>query len=337
MYQGDRTSSRSQLLNQSNLAYNRPDGVISEKAERRIKTAIDWLCATAEEKTFYTKARKVKSKFRVNFITLTLPSLQAHSDNVIKKECLNHFLTILRTKYKCSKYVWKAEAQQNGNIHFHIASDVFIHHTALRNHWNTIIEKLCYVSRYASAQVAFHAAGFKFRPAQAKKRTYAQQLASYQLSVSQKWQSPNTTDVHSVRHITDISAYLAKYCAKNGKPNPDKVKKYPTEYRSWDKEQQKKYRQYVNIHCIERALEGNLWGLSEVLSKLKSAVIEMGEEAFNEWERIKGLKPTHVKRTEFGECMYINWLDWAVHVRGVLFQALFDYTNAVLFPPVLVA
>ena len=57
----------------------------------------------------------------MKFITLTLSDVQAHTDDSIKEHMLQPFLYWLQRYYNCS-YVWKAETQINGNIHFHITN-----------------------------------------------------------------------------------------------------------------------------------------------------------------------------------------------------------------------
>lgn len=157
---------------------NKVKGELSLKAIRRIKAAVNWLVYLSKEKRIYMKQENKHFKFKINFITLTLSSPQQHSDRVIKAKLLQPFIRILRSKYKVTNYVWKAETQRNGNIHFHITCDVFIHYKEIRDTWNTIQETLGYVTRSNIVD-------------------------------------PNSTDIHSVLKVTNLAAYLSKYIAKN--------------------------------------------------------------------------------------------------------------------------
>ena len=47
-------------------------------------------------------------------------------------------------------YVWKAELQKNQNIHFHLTTNIFIHHATIRTLWNNCINRLGYISEYQS-------------------------------------------------------------------------------------------------------------------------------------------------------------------------------------------
>ena len=121
---------------------------MSYKANKRVRLAIDWMVYLSKKKPLYSAEKKNKYQFKLNFITLTLPSKQKHSDNEIKATLLNQFLIELRHKYKLHNYLWRAESQANGNIHFHVVTDIFVPWRTLRTDWNRIQEKLGYISRY---------------------------------------------------------------------------------------------------------------------------------------------------------------------------------------------
>lgn len=82
------------------------------------------------------------------FLTLTLSASQRHSDQQIKKDILKPFLRVLREKYGCANYVWKAESQENGNIHFHIIIDQYIDKKDIAKEWNHCQQKLFYIDRF---------------------------------------------------------------------------------------------------------------------------------------------------------------------------------------------
>ena len=59
----------------------RSHGLMSYKANKRVRLAIDWMIFLAREKPLYSKEKKSNFTFKLNFITLTLSSKQKHSDN----------------------------------------------------------------------------------------------------------------------------------------------------------------------------------------------------------------------------------------------------------------
>lgn len=120
-------------------------GIISRKSKSRLRNSLDWLFLLSAKKV--TKQDKIV--FRMSEITLTLPSKQRHSDKVIVRKCLNQFLTEMRNRYDMTNYVRKSEVQKNGNIHFHILSNMaFLPKDELKEIWNRIIEKLGYITAY---------------------------------------------------------------------------------------------------------------------------------------------------------------------------------------------
>lgn len=157
---------------------NKVKGELSRKSMARLRGVINWICYLAKPKRVFMKEDKRSFYFKINFITVTLASKQVHSDREIKKQLLQPLLRIMRDRWKIVNYVWKAETQENGNIHFHILADKFIHWRELRDTWNTIQETLQYVSR-------------------------------------SKLSDPNSTDIHAVRNIRNIGGYMVKYLCKN--------------------------------------------------------------------------------------------------------------------------
>ena len=180
----NRKRSRLQRMNEVNLKTNDHGGKISSKARLRVSNAIDWMLYMAVDKQLYPHSKSKKRLFKLNFVTLTLASKQVHDDREIKSKLLNQFLIEMSTKYGVNRYLWRAEAQRNGNIHFHVVTDKFIPWNELRNMWNRIQNKLGYHDRF--------------------QEKYAGKVA-------------NSTDIHSIWKIKNLGAYLAKYCTKESK------------------------------------------------------------------------------------------------------------------------
>ena len=166
----------------ANFEKEREGNLMSIGSARKLKRAINWIAYLSREKSVYVKEIEKRVKFRMSFITLTLPASQIHTDEEIKKSCLIPFLQWLRDKYSVKKYVWKAETQKNGNIHFHITLDKFIHYQTLRTQWNRNVESLGYLTRYR------------------------EQSGKYM---------PPSTEIKAVRKVKNIAAYLTAYMASS--------------------------------------------------------------------------------------------------------------------------
>ena len=157
-------------------------GEMTRHAKIRMRKALFLLLEIADKKKVINPSTNKPFTFRLNFITLTLSSAQGtRTDKEIKKDLLEPFLRKMRAKGMKS-YVWKAEQQKNGNIHFHIISDTWILYTDLRDIWNNLQEKEGLMEPFRA----------KFGHS-----------------------DPNSTDVHAVRSENEAVKYLLKYMLKN--------------------------------------------------------------------------------------------------------------------------
>lgn len=187
---------------------------ISVNARRKIGKALDYLLFLANDKCLPDTAHGRSYHFKIAFITLTLPSQQIHSDLCIKNSCLNQLLIELRRYHSVKNYIWRAERQKNGNIHFHILIDRFVPWSDLRDRWNRIVNKLGYVDRYRDSMKEFYREGFKVRKELLSKWPYMAQLRSWQNSSKNNYSSPNSTDIHSLKKVRNAKKYIMKYVSK---------------------------------------------------------------------------------------------------------------------------
>jgi hypothetical protein len=89
-----------------------------------------------------------KNKLRFVLITLTLPVEQFHSDKFLKLKLLKPFIKTLEKRYKAFRWMWRAEKQKNGNIHFHIAIDKYIDKNILNAIYLHYLKSLGYLQKY---------------------------------------------------------------------------------------------------------------------------------------------------------------------------------------------
>lgn len=216
-----RSRSTAQREAEKHLSANDNKGLISRKAKRNISQGIDWMLYLANEKTFKSYSGNRQYKFRLNMVTITLSSQQVHSDQEIKEKLLNQFLIESKSQWGVEKYLWRAESQPCGNIHFHLIFDKFIPWSELRNKWNRIQDKLGYVQRSKHYK---------------------------------KGWTPNSTDVHSIIKVRKLGAYLAKYCTKEATGRKIEGKQWGLSYSL------SKMKSGVELRCSEVIEElGRLW------------------------------------------------------------------------------
>lgn len=186
---------------QENLLDNRVKGYLSVASSRKIRDLVEnWVNACKADQL---RTKKSLDKY-LCFVTLTLPAEQRHPDKVIKRECLNKFLIYAKRKFGVKNYLWKAEPQKNGNVHFHLIMDRFLPWQDVRKVWNECVESLGYIEDFT------------------RKHGHS---------------DPNSSDVHGLKRdkkgneILFVGAYLAKYMSKKASEK-DGVDR-PLEGRIW--------------------------------------------------------------------------------------------------------
>jgi hypothetical protein len=181
----------------------------------------------------------------------------------------------LSRKWKVNNYIWRAERQANGSIHFHIVSDRFIPWNELRNVWNRCQQALGYVTRYRENQVLWHRGGFRCHEELLPKWPRAQQIKAYRDGVLHDWASPNSTDIHSIKLISDVKAYFKKYMTKSGQSSD---------------------------------IEGRLWGCSQNLSRISGARVAVYNRIHEDLDRIQHDKSIRVFSSDFYTVIFITIL-----------------------------
>lgn len=115
---------------------------ISDKTKSKIRR----MCATwFELLTLHNFNKKKREQLLPTFITLTYPILQ-ENDLKARATELNKFTIYLQRKGFMKRYLWRAETQANGSLHYHIISDQFIAKDIIRDTWNTCIQE--HVAKY---------------------------------------------------------------------------------------------------------------------------------------------------------------------------------------------
>ena len=175
--------------------------------------------------SFASKEKKVRNwqgliiDHRTSFVTLTLPSTQIHEDIEITKEVLGKFLNRCRKLSILQNYVWKAEKQKNGNIHYHILTDSYIDKTLCYRLWLLSLNSLGYVDAYSNK---FRAMDLKKYKEQKFNENVKEDIVMKRFWKGNKnnWRLPPCFDTINVSGSKGLENYLAKYISKeNGNEN----------------------------------------------------------------------------------------------------------------------
>lgn len=253
------------------------NGVMSSHSQRKMKRALEWLLLISRDKRVWCHSSKRFVKFKVCFATLTLPSEQRDSDQAVKSKCLNSLLTELRKFHGLRNYVWRAEKQANGNIHFHLVMDKFIEASVLRRRWNRICNTLGYVTEFSDRMRREIHSFSDYYNRFIDQGSYSTLMRRYHQGRASNWSDPNSTDIHSVKRVRNLIAYLFKYMSKNI-DNIDELSETDRD---------------------KLLVSGQLWGLSESLSRMKSVTVAIGSQALDEIERLWDNVKSFVKVDEW--------------------------------------
>jgi len=278
-------------------------------------------------------------------LTLTLPCRQLHGDPYVKKYLLNEYLSIIRKKYELKHYIWKAEKQNNGNIHFHLIIDRYIHFKEVNRLWNQILNTHGYIDEYRKAQEQLHKDGFSFRGQLKKNWDYYSQLKAYKYGKKTGWTNPSaTTDIHSLKKIKSVRAYLGKYISKN----PDREKSEKQYIEKYCKDNNILHPTPGLVETIKAELKqkltviGNLWYISTSLSKLKNKVVELTDDIKVELDYIKKNMPEKVKTFDYAIvfCLSVKELykkkinrifghfkDYILSIREQIYSDIFEQSS----------
>lgn len=232
---------------------NKVKGDLSKKSRLLMTKALSWMYLFSKKKWAVfkdeTTGKTKQFQFRINFITLTLSDAQVHSDDWIKIHMLEPFLKWMKRK-SATHYVWKAEAQDNGNIHFHITTEVFIHYAKIRDKWNSIQYKAGYLNNRMKRGLD---------------------------------DSPNSTDVHSVKNEKGFVAYMVKYMTKL--EEMQKTKLHTKRVTFYDSPIEAAMMMgsicAVGLPVLKRKIEGKIWACSQDLLNIRVSM-NVEDEYFSE-------------------------------------------------------
>jgi phage gp46-like protein len=297
-YGGGRTTK--QLANEENLKNNKHTGDLSRKAQTRIKNAVNWLIASSKTKSVFVKELDKQIKFKISFITLTLPTTDHNiSDNFFKSKLLHNFINAARYSNNLQNFVWKVEAQANGNIHAHITTDIFIHWKDLRRIWNRILKKNGLIDKYQDKHKRLTLEEYLLMYGNKKNSNLDILTKAYATGKSENWENPNSTDIHSVQKINNLGAYLSKYLAKNDSDR--------------------------------RKISGKLWSCSYNLSEQNKLIVELCDTQDQKY--IDCVSNVHIKQKDImskldenneqflvGSLYLYKLDDWGKYIKGPLLE-----------------
>jgi hypothetical protein len=260
--------------------------IISRETAVAMREKIKWFLFCSKTRKFWCVDEKKWIWMKAAMITLTLASPQNLTDTEVKKRCLNHFLTVMREKYKIRNYIWRAESQQNGRIHFHILINKFWDWRIIRKLWNHILD-------------------------------INGLLSWYQQNYNND--NPNSVDIHSLKRIRNIVAYVTKYLTSdkdtlcNASSEPE-TNVYLNGI--WD------------IASKRRVIEGKKYGCCVFLYSIKNYV-NIITNRFNDFINIINQKfSNRIKKFDYSTLVEVTPFEWKNFAPEIAFE-FFSYVKTI--------
>jgi hypothetical protein len=192
-------------------------GTVTESSKKRIQKAVNLLLMLSPSKSIYNPILQKTVNHRLSFITLTISS---STKMLTAKEAYSKLLKPFLQWFTITKgiktYIWKAELQKRGQIHYHITTPAFIVFSEIKEKWNYLQRKEGLLSEF--------------------KTKYGHD-------------NPNSIDIHSVYKVKNIEAYLVKYLAKADSEKKETIGKI------WDCSENLKGKKYFTIPLSPNHIE----------------------------------------------------------------------------------
>lgn len=220
-------STLQRYISSINLMDNAHRDKVSAQSLKKIRHSVNWLVMLALDKEVTDPVTKYTHPYKCGLATLSLPSeTEQVSPEFFRTVLLTSILDAMEYHFNLKNYVWKIERQKRGALHAHITIDQYIPHEWLRSQWTKLLRKhgltQAYHDRFSSLSLKQY---IQYRIATDntnRSKSFPSHLAyikslikAHRAGEKTNWQSPNCTDIHAVRSVKSLAAYLSKYISKD--------------------------------------------------------------------------------------------------------------------------
>jgi len=256
----ERTVSETQISARiQNFRSNKFKGIVSKQSIRKIRLGVQWLLFMAKPKDVHDPATGKTVKYKAGLLTLSLPTGNEDLPPAFFRDTLlPSFLGSAKYYFNLENYIWKLERQSRGALHAHITIDQFLPYQWVLDTWCKILDKHGLLESYRERFAALTESEYiryrqsadsrKYIAKFSEPREYLLSLrAAYAKGAACNWSKPNCTDIHSVRKVSNLAAYMAKYLTKDPK--------------------------------LGEGFKGRFWSCSQKLSQLRSVRVDLNDTA----------------------------------------------------------
>lgn len=220
---------RQRLVTVRKKAYS---GDITTGARKRMAKAITLMSQVVKPTWITNPVNQRDQLHRFSFVTLTIASSKLLTAREGYQLLLQHFLQWLRRTKGVELYVWKAELQKRGQLHYHLVFPNFIHYLEIRNKWNALQKEAGLLDDYAREHGHF---------------------------------CPNSTDIHETYGVKNMRAYIMKEMGKAANANRFRAKQIVESLIQAGEVPECQKEQFIQEYTGDLVMEGKVWDCSECL------------------------------------------------------------------------
>ena len=246
-----------------NLTRGTFNGYMSPATKRKFKGHVStWLRSIMLYRR-HVKRRWDPGRAYPTMVTLTLPVAQVHTDAEINRACLQPWLQIMKREYGIELYAWRAEAQENGNLHYHVIIDRYVPRRAITQSWNMAIDALEYRARY------FEETG-SLEPPSTEIHALKEKVQDKKTG---EWKTVDPVD-YLLDYFTDIPEQ------EDRSPDEDPENPPPRKLIGY-------YRNEKGVRCTytTRPISGRVWGMADALREISPPTCFVNMEMLTALER----------------------------------------------------
>ena len=284
---------------------------ISDQARKNIENKVHWLFLMSKPRFVLTASKKEIYNFKVNFLTLTLPSKQVHNTEFITKNCFNQFLTEIRQQFQMENYVWRLEFQGNRNLHYHIVTDTYIDFNIARSIWNRILNKYGYVKAYTDKFSKMSLTDYAMNTNKSEKTDWKLIAERYAKGKREGWKNAPSIDVKVCTDDRSIGKYLGKYFGKGKEENPV----------------------CNELDTPENSFGIRLWFCSRSLSKLEGIKDYSEAAEIDFYALLQGSENVVEKIFDYTKALYFNIKKLSKDLRNIVNDSLKKYAYGLGYAP----
>ncbi len=167
---GKTPKSHQRIQNMRNITKGKYLGIMTAGTKKRLSKAISLLVMATKKRKIWNEIINKKVDHQLSFITLTIsdPGKKLTGKEAYRK-LLEPFIAWMRKTLKINTYIWKAELQKNGQIHYHITTPTFINCHKLREKWNNLQRSAGLLDKYYLQQNHYNANSTDIKSVKSKK------------------------------------------------------------------------------------------------------------------------------------------------------------------------